>query len=183
MKKELTGTPLIRVLERKCQSIVNGCNLYDWLLCLLVPGMDQVGVGIVTAAADVTGNQTTVPVLRRSSNRRIVLDEPVIMIPIRIPDDVVQDDESFKLVLEFPGRLIREGIVFHEVQHDRGILVPLDKGLEGSDFGWQADPVEPPSDSGKVVRDILLCSRLCPINRRVVQGRAGEFNDLQGRES
>ena len=167
---ELTGTPLVRVLERECEAIVDGREFDDWLLCLLIPGLNLVRVIIVTGDTGVRR--------RCCSSRRIVFDEPIVMIAIRVPDDVVQDNESFKLMLKLTSSFFGKGIVFHEMQHDRGILISFDKSLKGTHFRRQSNPVEAPADAGKVIGDILLRSRLCPINRRVVQGRAGEFNDL-----
>ena len=54
--------------------------------------------------------------------RPLVLDEPVVVAPVRVPRDVVEHDQLLELVQEVDGGLLRERVRLETPQVHVGVL-------------------------------------------------------------
>ena len=123
--------PGVRVLEGKCQAVVDGGDIYQ----------GRRGGRRRRPARGRRDRVLEVRRRRRGRGRRrflsgglLVPDEPVVVAPVSIPDDVVQDDQVLEadseLGLEFRRRRLR----LEPPQVVLGVLVTFHKGLQRTDL-------------------------------------------------
>src|SRR5437764_1323193 len=96
--KILTCSPLIGMFKWKGKSIVNSSEFDDWFL-LLTPRLNYI-------------------LVRSVGFNLIVTNQPIVIITVSISNDVVEDNQSFKLMLEFSLSLIWKWIMFQVLQHN-----------------------------------------------------------------
>jgi hypothetical protein len=67
-------------------------------------------------------------------HRSVILDQPVVVAAVRVPDDVVEDDESFELELELARGRRRQRFSFETSEVEVCVLVALNEDLERTDL-------------------------------------------------
>ena len=66
--------------------------------------------------------------------RSFELDEPVVVTPVGVPDDVVEDHETLELVLEVSGRVLVQRLRLEPPEVELRVFVVFDENLEGPDL-------------------------------------------------
>ncbi len=69
---------------------------------------------------------------RRHRRRPLELDQPVVVSPVRVARDVVEDDEQLELLEEVDAGLLGQRLRLEATQHLVRVLVALHEGLEGA---------------------------------------------------
>ena len=64
----------------------------------------------------------------------LVLNEPVVIAPVCVADDVVEDDKPLEFVLEVGRGLVGQGLTLEAAEQLVRVLVALYKRLEGADL-------------------------------------------------
>lgn len=109
--------------------------------------------------------------------RLLILDQPVVIAAIRVPNDIVQHNESLELQLKTGHQRRRQRILFEASQPKVRILEAVDKHLERADFRRQTHPIE--FRARIVVLDGFLDFRLLPIESRIVERFGDESDDAR----
>lgn len=140
------SSPGIRVFERKRESVVDCSDSNLWQFdhvpvvrlvswdgrstaivpkaVVLIRGSerDEVVVDWVSTAGKATG--------WIMSWRLVVLDQPVIVSTIRVSDDVIEHNQTFKLILELLTHSLGERLLLESPKPVIGVFVPVDEQLE-----------------------------------------------------
>lgn len=95
---------------------------------------------------------------------------------VRVPDNVVEDDQPLELQLKFPTEPRRQRFVLPPPEPIVGVFVAVHKDLEGADLRWQADAIEVRAHRGELVHDNLLHACLLTIQARIIEHLAHELH-------
>lgn len=80
--------------------------------------------------------ETDVHVVQLSVNGwLLVSQEPIVVAAVRVPDDVIQDNQSFKLQLQSPLEVRRKDVRLEQFQLNLRVFVSLHKHLKRPHLG------------------------------------------------
>ena len=88
--------------------------------------------GQISSRSIIRGRTVRGPVT--GGHRSVVLDQPVVVAAVRVPDDVIEDDESFELELELARGRRRQRFSFETSEVEVCVLVVLNEDLERTDL-------------------------------------------------
>ena len=140
------------MLDWEGQTVVNSSNRYAGLHCILVLS---------------------------SFARLDVLDQPVVVASVGVPDDVVQHDQLLELELEAVGSLAVQRFCLKLAEMEVSVFIVLHEALEGANLGRESQSVELPSDLREVFVDDLLGFGLLPVDPEIVKSLRGQLDHLR----
>ena len=113
-----TGSPFVRVFERKGQSVVNRRYFYTWI-SFWTPRSEWLCLN--------------------RFGRLLIFDEPIIVSSVCVPYNIVEDYQSLELRLKFFEHIFCQRIVFEAAQPIGRVIEALNKCLKWTHLSFKAN--------------------------------------------
>ena len=114
----------------------------------------------------------------RSLARFDIVDQPVVVASVCVPDDVVQHHQLLELELKTGGGLTVQRLRLELPQMEVGVFVVLHETLEGTNLGRQSQSVELPTNLGEMFVDNFLGFGFLPVDPQIVEGLRGQLDNF-----
>lgn len=123
------------MLERKRQTVIDSGDLDQVLYLCVVPSQNLVHIALLNAILRPLFVVLQFAIIRLFAGLLLDLsNEPVVVVTIRVPDHVVQDDQLLEFELKFFGCLFIQSDLFQFLKELGRVDVALDEQLKRADL-------------------------------------------------